>query len=315
MDFHEMRTRARLVGGMLALVLPARAGARPTGQAATATVQVAVALPEAPAAPDAGAPAPARAGACPTGMAEIPGGTFVMGDDRPDTGTGPEHRVTLDSFCLDAKLVTLDEYTRCSTCSHSPPSMPYPMPAVVWESYLADMKKPGARGGCNHAGEGRGDHPKNCVTWDQAMTYCKSLGKTLPTEAQWEYAARGGAEQRKWSIGGAVPTIHTACIGYEPVAGQDHEEKGTCPVGEYPAGAFGLFNMVGNVEQWTADWHGPYGPDPQKNPTGPSSGEVRTQRGVPADSYVTEWANSTARGAASPEWTDAHVGFRCAKAK
>ena len=180
-------------------------------------MQVAVAAPgSARGACRTGTGAGARRGACPTGMAEIPGGTFMMGDDARRQRAPAAHRVTLDGFCLDVTLVTVGAYTRCSTCSHSPPSMPYPMPAVVWESYLADMKKPGARGGCNHAGEGRGDHPQNCVTWDQAMTYCKSLGKTLPTEAQWEYAARGGAEQRKWSIGGSDPTIHTACIGHSP---------------------------------------------------------------------------------------------------
>jgi formylglycine-generating enzyme required for sulfatase activity len=309
MNLRTMNNRTRTASGVLTLLggLAACAGAPPPGQAGApeaksaprdeARSAVTAESPAAPATPPAlaattasaaGAPAPERAGACPSGMVAIPGGAFMMGDKDGRDDELPVHRVTLDAFCLDVTLVTVGAYARCTTC-------------------------PAPNRGRNHneAGQGKDDHPRNGISWDAAMAYCKSQGKTLPTEAQWEYAARGGTEQRKWTLG-SEPTSSTACI--DRMGRQGTQDKGTCPVGAYPAGAFGLMDMVGNVWEWTADWYGPYRPGAQKNPTGPSSGEMRSMRGGAWDQYSGAELRGALRGSYPPDTWMHHVGVRCAKA-
>jgi formylglycine-generating enzyme required for sulfatase activity len=216
-------------------------------------------------------------------MVEVPGGTFMMGSKDGQDDELPVHRVTLDAFCLDLTPVTVEAYARCSTCT----------PIRT----------------CNLAGKGQDDHPQNCVGWSDAMGYCKSAGKTLPTEAQWEYAASGGAEQRKWSLG-SEPANGMVCVG----RGFPHD-AGTCPVRAHPAGAFGLLDMAGNVWEWTADWYGRYPATPQKNPTGRPSGETRSMRGGSWESAFGYELRAALRGNFPPDTGSGIVGFRCAKAR
>lgn len=183
---------------------------------------------------------PAAPPACPAGMATIPGGTFRMGspEGEGDSDERPMHLVTLSPFCLDLTEVTVVAYGRCVS-------------AGACTAPATSVAKPGERDDpwCNW-GRGRDDHPVNCVDWTQADTFCRWADKALPTEAQWEFAARRPQGRRfPWS-------------GREPVARllRWDSEDGTTPVGRYPAGRTpeGVLDLAGNVAEWVADGFAPY---------------------------------------------------------
>jgi formylglycine-generating enzyme required for sulfatase activity len=226
-------------------------------------------------------------GSCPAGMAEIPGGTFTMGSGEGEPGEGPAHQVTLEAYCIDVAEVTVAAYASCQSC-----------------------RAPDAGDLCNAPGTGKDDHPQNCISWDDARAYCQSAGKRLPTEAQWEYAARGGPEERTWPWGESPPTSESACWG-RWVEGS----AGTCAVNAFPRGAFGLSDMAGNVWEWVADWYGPYAPVAAIAPAGPESGFGRAVRGG-AWTGVTigSWSlRGAIRDLRSPENRRDDLGFRCAR--
>ncbi len=187
-----------------------------------------------PLAADAGADAPPE-GPCPARMVLLPEGVFQMGSLA---GVGsrdeePAHPVHLSAFCIDRSEVTVLQYRQCAGCS-----APVPLPDPV--AY------------CNWGAVGRDDQPINCVTWSQAVAYCESVGGRLPTEAEWEYAARG-ATQRRFPWGNEAPEGRLCWNG----EGTLHDR--TCAIGSYPGGDSpdGLHDLAGNVSEWTADWMGP----------------------------------------------------------
>jgi len=178
-------------------------------------------------------PAPART-ACPAGMAALPGGGFPMnrGGDRVDS-------VTVQPFCLDVTEVTADAYASCvrgGACS-----------ADHTGQLTNDGKTFAADPQCNLGMHGRGNHPMNCVDWSQASAYCRAQGKRLPTEEEWEWAARGGAEGRTYPWGNDAPTDQLCWSG-----GELHD--GTCAVGSFPEGDApgGIHDLAGNVWEWTS---------------------------------------------------------------
>ncbi len=148
-----------------------------------------------------------------------------MGSDSGEADEKPAHSVQVDSFCMDVTEVTVDAYRECVTAKQCS--------AAAGSSKL-----------CNYWNAGHGTHPINCVDWQQASDYCAWQDKKLPSEEQWEYAARGGGEARLYPWGNEESWAADLCLG----KGFD---GGTCEVGSSPAGAFGLRDMAGNVEEWT----------------------------------------------------------------
>jgi len=187
---------------------------------------------------------------------------------------------------VDRSEVTVDAYLRCGECGPTGVG-PY----------------------CNAHRLGLGNHPVNCVNWYQADAYCRSVGKRLPTEAEWEYAARGGSRQLDFPWG-PEPPDGRACWK------RDSGMLGTCPVGSFAPGAYGLLDMAGNVWEWVHDWHAPYTTLAEDNPRGPMAGTTRVFRGGSwLDSYSRDFGYRILSGSmrfdAPPSERLANLGFRC----
>jgi formylglycine-generating enzyme required for sulfatase activity len=181
---------------------------------------------------------------------------------------------------------------------------------------------------CNGTRPDRQDHPVNCVDWFQARAYCAFVNKRLPSEAEWEYAARGG-DGRLYPWGNEPPTAHrlNACdvecqalgkrMGQRwPAMYQDSDGWGaTAPIGSFPAGAspFGALDMAGNVWEWTADWFDWYQPGDATNPLGAPRGSKRVNRGGGWTNGGDREMRSASRSMNSPTYHDLQTGFRCAR--
>ncbi|MFB3110802.1 MAG: formylglycine-generating enzyme family protein, partial [Gemmatimonadales bacterium] len=169
---------------------------------------------------------------------------------------------------------------------------------------------------------GHPDHPVVHISWYDALAYCTWEGMRLPTEAEWEYAARGGLEQKRYPWGderepdgqhrmnvwqGAFPNQNTVDDGY----------FGTAPVSAFRPNGYGLFNMTGNVWEWCSDWFSPtfYANGSRDNPTGPRSGDAKVIRGgsyLCHDSYCNRY-RVAARTRNTPDSSTGNMGFRCAR--
>jgi formylglycine-generating enzyme required for sulfatase activity len=268
-------------------------------------------------------PTAAEVERCPGGMVRVPAGKFQMGDPegKGQRDERPVRTVTLSGYCIDRTEVTVAAYEACVMAKGCAPA---PL-TVAWSRFTADAVKQLSRY-CNRSD--RPDHPINCVDWYQAAAYCKWVGKRLPTEAEWEYAARGSdGRTYPWGDEAPSPKLMNAC-GSECVALGEHEmqEKReamydaddgwatTAPPGSVPAGAspFGALDMVGNVWEWTADWYGPYSEAGETNPKGARTSMYRVLRGSGyLDSRPQEVrAANRLKNEPSNRWDFA--GFRCA---
>jgi sulfatase modifying factor 1 len=307
----------------------------------------------------------------PAGMVWIPGGEYSMGSPDPvgmkDGGrepmndARPVHRVYVDGFYMDATEVTNDEFsafvkatgyvtvaerkpTRAEfpdakeedlitgSIVFTPPAGEVPLDNFLrWWSYVehADWRHPA---GPNSTIEGKGKFPVVQVAWEDAAAYAKWSGKRLPTEAEWEFAARGGQAGQLYTWGndlnpggrwmantfqGRFPGRDEATDGFAGIA----------PVAQFPPNAFGLFDMAGNVWEWCSDWYrsdyyrqakgvasNPAGPDAPYDEADPAE-KKKVQRGgsyLCTDQYCTRYMVGT-RG--KGEWRSAanHIGFRCVK--
>jgi formylglycine-generating enzyme required for sulfatase activity len=193
-------------------------------------------------------------------MVFVPGGTFEMGSDEthPDTEQDeiPRHPVALSSFWIDQTEVTNAQFARCVVAGACTP--PHPPALPIHEGYYEDPAF--AR------------HPVINVDWQQSQGYCIWAGGQLPTEAQWEYAARG-PDGQPYPWGDRPPDKTLLHYG--------RLSDNTAPVGSYPEGAswVGALDMAGNVWEWTADWYRTYSPEPQVDPHGPDRGIGHVLRG------------------------------------
>ena len=253
----------------------------------------------------------------PEGMVLIPAGTFQMGSITGDVDEAPVHRVELDAFYMGQHEVTNAEYQAFVTATG------HPVPrgigyTAVYERLKQDYE-PWSDPRFNHP-----DQPVTTVTWFDAAAYCEWAGKRLPTEAEWEKAARGGLEVTRYPWGNAEPNNTTANFADSQT---DFEWRSvdvndgylfTAPVGSFPPNGYGLFDMAGNVWEWCADWYSStYYSDtqgeesPHRNPKGPDIGERRVLRGGTwyRDAHTIRNAE---RISDYPNNSLNVVGFRCA---
>ncbi|MFN8241410.1 MAG: formylglycine-generating enzyme family protein [Bacteroidales bacterium] len=223
----------------------------------------------------------------PEGMVLIPGGEFVMGKNSPNpTDWQPEHPVKIDAFYMDAREVTNREYQEFCIKTG------YPLPEF-WGF---------ARFKC---GPDYPDHPVVGVTFSDALKYAEWRGKRLPTEAEWEYAARGGLPSGVFPWGNQIDST---------LANYGRKYKSTLKVGSLKPNGYGLYDMSGNVWEWTMDYYGDdyYKESAGSNPVGPATGRFKVIRGGSWHSGA--MCNQVYyRNGLSPSWVDFAVGFRCVK--
>jgi formylglycine-generating enzyme required for sulfatase activity len=226
-------------------------------------------------------PAPARAVGI--AWARIPSGTFQMGcvpgDPRCSSDEQPRHAVTISRpFDLMTTEVTVGMFR-----SHG---------------FEVDEQPVWSRSE---------NHPVVVVTWTEANDFCAKIGGRLPTEAEWEHAARGGKDGFLYPWGDQAPTDAAAAVN-----GAAFEGDAAQPVGQYAPNAFGVYDMAGNVWEWVSDWAGTYGADAASDPKGSVSGRVRLVRG---GSYGDDPSNLRVsnRTPNAPDRINLNVGFRCAR--
>lgn len=268
-------------------------------------------------------------GACPPGMAFIPGGVFQMGSALGEGGTNehPQVTVRLSPYCIDRTEVTVASYRRCAEQGACPP----PEGTILSRNYTAQTAAQWAPL-CNGVRPDRALHPMNCVDWNAASAYCGWVGGRLPTEAEWEYAARGD-DGRIYPWGNATPgpTLLNVCgTDCEAINRDFHASLrtmysgndgwgATAAAGSFPAGAspFGVLDLSGNVYEWCSDWYvdnyNRLG-DSAFNPTGPATGQYRVIRG--GGWFETDRNNVRAafRNADPDNTRNINLGFRCARA-
>lgn len=275
-------------------------------------------------------------------QATVPAGTFAMGDStgfgNPGDGETPVHEVELARFTIDTTCVTNEQFARFiddtgyrteaevfefSAVFHLALDAPHhdvmgsSAEAPWWLGVRgADWAHPGGHGSSI---DGLADHPVTHVSWNDAMAYCDWAGRRLPTEAEWERAARGGIEGATYPWGnelhhgdawrvniwqGDFPVRNTVDDGWFT----------TAPVRTFEPNGFGLWQPVGNVWEWCSDWYSPtyYAESPATSPQGPAAGAGRVLRGgsyLCHDSYCNRYRNS-ARSSNTPDSSMGNAGFR-----
>ncbi len=258
----------------------------------------------------------------------------------PGDGEGPVRRVTVSPFSIDAGAVTnaqfgefvedtafITDAERFGWSFVFAGLLPEDFPptrgvasAQWWRQVEgASWSRPE---GPQSDLEGRADHPVVHVSWNDAGAYCVWAQKRLPTEAEWEYAARGGLEEKVFPWGdelepggahvmnvwqGVFPSENTVADGY----------YGTCPSGAYPPNGYGLHNMTGNVWEWCSDWYSPdfHTREKRTDPHGPGRGSNRSTRGgsyLCHHSYCLRY-RVAARNSMEPDSSTGNTGFRCAQ--
>jgi len=250
----------------------------------------------------------------PEQMVIIPAGEFEMGcNEAVDTqcwsNECPYHTVTLSEYKIDIYEVTARQYRKCvnaGNCNNNNSSKPH------YSTVNEDLA-------CNLGADGNEDHPMNCVTRNGAKAYCEWAGKSLPTEAQWEKAARG-TDGRKYPWGNepevncdyVVMASKDSSTGAEDACSAD----GTMSVGSFEVGVspYGVYDMIGNVDEWVSDNYGEkyYEVSPSEDPTGPETGDLGILKG--GSWWFTGLDNalrSSVRKYYNPDYGNQVSGFRC----
>ena len=302
-------------------------------------------------------------GPAPAGMVWVPGGWFWMGSDfEPFRDARPVHLVYVDGFWMDrtevtnaqfAKFVAETKYVTVAERDPDPRDFPPETPkeklvagSIVfmppkgavdlhdfraWWQYVkgANWRHPEGPGSSI---EGRENYPVVHVCWEDAVAYAKWAGKRLPTEAEWEFAARGGLDRKRYTWGDELKPggKWMANIWQGEFPHQNTKEDGfagAAPVASFPANGYGLHDMSGNVWEWCADWYRPdtYTREPRRNPQGPADSHDPQEPGVPkrvqrggsflcSDQYCLRYING-GRGKGEVKSAASHIGFRCVQGK
>jgi sulfatase modifying factor 1 len=263
----------------------------------------------------------------PAGMVLVPAGTFAMGTDHGLDYEGPVHQVAVDAFFMDRYEVTNRDFSRFVAATHyvtesekQGSSGVFDPGTARWGAVKgADWRHPE---GPSSSLAGRWNQPVVHVSWDDATAYAKWAGKRLPTEAEWEHAARGRREGALFVWGDEL-TPHgryQANTWQGDFPERDRGDDGftrIAPVGRFRPNDFGLYDMAGNVWEWTNDWFAPYPAEPGvvTNPAGPPEGSEKVIRGgswLCAANYCAGYRVG-ARQKTPPDSGLNNVGFRCVR--
>jgi formylglycine-generating enzyme required for sulfatase activity len=254
-------------------------------------------------------------------VACIPAGPFLMGHDAGEPDEQPAHMVYLGDYFLGRFEVTCDEYARfVRDTGHRPPAV-YELPLVVTaggddrERQYRYTAAPYQWVGGSPP-ETKHDHPVVLVRWDDALAYCEWLASMtgvavrLPTEAEWEKAARGGLQGKPYPWGDAPDRTKANYL----VDAMQKFKHGTLPVGTYEPNGYGLYDMVGNVWEWVSDWYRAdyYAISPDRNPQGPGLGKFRTIRGGAWVDTDPTLLSCSRRHRVPPDTYSYSIGFRIA---
>jgi formylglycine-generating enzyme required for sulfatase activity len=276
-------------------------------------------------------------------MVRLEGGRFLIGsDDRwayPEDGEGPVKEIEVSPVSIAACAVSNADFSRfADETAHVTDAERFGW-SFVFAGFLPDdfpptegvatapwwRKVEGANWrhpeGPHSSIADRPTHPVVHVSWSDASAYCAWSGARLPTEAEWELAARGGLESRAYPWGDELEPggEHRMNVWQGDFPARNSEEDGfagTSPVDSFPPNAYGLHNMTGNVWEWTADWFHPTfrQRDRRRDPMGPPNGTLRTQKGgsyLCHHSYCRRY-RVAARQGSTPDSSTGNVGFRCA---
>jgi formylglycine-generating enzyme required for sulfatase activity len=236
------------------------------------------------------------------GMVRLPGGTFRAGElTGPLKDTVTYHRVR--PFLLDATEVTVAAYGDCVKAGRCKPAAA----TVKWDA-IRDRDRTEWSALCNQDRADRADHPVNCVDWHQARAFCDWAGKRLPSEEEWEWAARNGKESTAYPWGNEPPR-EQACWNAGGSEAARGARTGTCPVGSHPAGdsASGLRDLAGNVWEWTSS-SDVVGTDSR----GRGGTPVKVARGGGWYDFDPRSVSAAIRFLDLPTRRSADLGFRCA---
>ena len=246
-------------------------------------------------------------------MALIPAGEFQMGsnDDEAFSDEHPTQTVFLDAFYMDKYPVTNAQYMAFVNANpqwSNPRSVTKFISAIYNDGYyLSHWNK-------NNYPESKADHPIVYISWYAAMAYAQWVGKRLPTEAEWEKAARGGLTDQKYPWGNSIDTGKANC---------DKNVGSTTPIGNYPANEYDLYDMVGNVWEWCLDEYGFYGSFPRRNLFSEESiikvtnnfKNIKRSRVLRGGSWITtiQDVGVANRYPNPPRFMNSEIGFRCVK--
>ncbi len=310
----------------------------------------------------------------PAGMVRIPAGEFTMGSQLKGARMNeqPVVKVKVDAFLIDAHAVTNAEFRKFTEATgykttaerpvdweelkkQVPPGTPKPPDEALQPGSMVfvpsdgpvDLREmnawwrwtPGASWqhpeGPGSDLKDRDDHPVVQVSWDDATAYAKWAGKRLPTEAEWEFAARGGLEGKRFGWGDEFKQdgkfrVNTWTGNFPYKNTKEDGHAGTSPVKTFPPNGYGLYDMGGNVWNWCSDWyridtharlklepscHNPQGPKTSYNPGHPDQTEERVTKGGSFLCHVDycESYRPSARRGTPPDTGMSHIGFRCVK--
>ncbi|PYS47023.1 MAG: hypothetical protein DMF68_17135 [Acidobacteria bacterium] len=259
------------------------------------------------------------------GMVLIKGGTFVMGTDDGMPYEAPAHEVAVKSFWIDEHEVTVEEFSKFITATGYKTDAEKFGWSGVFNLKTGEWEKTDGANWRHPEGpksKPQPDEPVSQVSWADAQAYAKWAGKRLPTEAEWEFAARGGLAGKRYSWGDDLRPNGKPVANWwqgnfpENNTGEDGF-IGRAPVESFPPNGYGLFDMTGNVWEWCADWYADdyYRKAVNNNPTGPETGAERVIKGgsyLCAENFCTNY-RVAARSHATPDSGLDNLGFRCVR--